>query len=360
MKLKLALSFTAIVISFLIIEIGYRIFDPFPYFNKFEINSTDHGNLSAYHPRYGWSGIPSGEELFVTYNNRVHLKNNAEGFRDIEHNKVENKPAIVFLGDSFTWGYEVEFDEMFVNLFRNLLPEYEIFNLAHRGYGTDQELLVFQDWHYEGPLKWVILMFSENDVSDNNSTIRYHKPKPQFEIIDNRLSLTGVPVPEITEWVTKNQRQFKGTIWIENLKIILFKSHFIHDLYARYRLFMFNKKMNWKLYAVPKEDLTVTEQILEKLNKNVEERGAKLILFIIPSKIEIENLSESSPYQEGIIKICRELGIKYLDLAGPLSNLRKRAYFRIGRHMNANGHEVVAHSIYRKLTGDPDFESANE
>ena len=115
----------------------------------------------------GWSGVPSGIAPFVTPNSKTLLKNNRFGFRDIEHTEDSGKEAIVFLGDSFTGGYEVNFNEMFVNILRPKLPHYEIFNLSHRGHGTDQQLLTFKHWRYDGPIKLVVLMFSENDFRDN-------------------------------------------------------------------------------------------------------------------------------------------------------------------------------------------------
>ena len=46
-------------------------------------------------------------------------------------------------------------------------------------------------------------------------------------------------------------------------------------------------------------------QILEELKEEVESRGAKLLVVFIPSKLEIERLSDSLPYQEEISQLCR-------------------------------------------------------
>ncbi len=135
---NIALLFGTLIFCFVVIEIGYRLLDPFPHFSHSERNDVEHGNLSMYDATLGWKGVPGGKAQFVTKNNSVWLANNRQGFRDIEHDHLtEKKPAIVFLGDSFTWGHEVEFEEMFVNRLRDRFSNYEIFNLAHRGYGTD-------------------------------------------------------------------------------------------------------------------------------------------------------------------------------------------------------------------------------
>ncbi len=178
--LRGALVLGAVSLALVLAELGYRIFDPFPYFSPWEINKNQHGNLTEYHPRLGWSGVPGGSARFTTENASVSLQHNASGFRDIEvEERSPGKPAIVFLGDSFTWGYEVEFDEMFVSLLRERRKDFEFFNLAHRGYGTDQALMTFRGWQSERKLHRVVLMFSENDVADNNSDWRNKKGEAQ-------------------------------------------------------------------------------------------------------------------------------------------------------------------------------------
>lgn len=356
-KYKITLSLTAIIVSFLVIEIFYHIYDPFPYYSKLEINHTEHGNLMTYNPRYGWSGIPLSEATLVTVNNSILIKNNKQGFRDIEHQSSANRPAIVFLGDSFTYGYEVEYDEIFVNLLREKLLEYEVFNLSQRGYGTDQELLIFEDWHYKGPLELVILMFSENDIIDNNALVRYDKPKPKFKISNDSLTLIGVPVPKIANWTKESKPSFRENYWHESLKNIFFNSHFIHDLYFRLKLLKLHNQNNWKPPTIVQQDVTLTKEILKKLNKKVDERGAKLIVFFIPSKLEIEGLTTSPPYQESVKEICNELEIKCFDLAEPIKNSEKRTYFRKGSHWNPNGHHIAAQAIYKNLINDKDLNS---
>jgi len=124
------------------------------------------------------------------------VQHNRLGHRDIEpERRSAGKPAVVFLGDSFTWGYEVTLEEMFVNRLRGRISTLALFNLAHPGYGTDQSLLTFRHWRDERPLRLVVLMFGENDHLDNNNHIRYGRPKPKFEIVDHRLVLGNVPVP---------------------------------------------------------------------------------------------------------------------------------------------------------------------
>ncbi len=347
---NVALLIGSLLFCFVVIEVGYRVLDPFPYFSVAEKNRTEHGNLSTHDQVLGWKGVPGGKAEFVTGNSRVWLAHNRYGFRDTEHeDSSDKKPAIVFLGDSFTWGYEVEFDEMFVNRLRDRFPSYELFNLAHRGYGTDQELLTFTSWRDNRPLVLVILMFSENDIGDNNHRFRYAKPKPHFQLVESELVLTGVPVPKTEEWTQSRPAELVPDSWRTKLKDILLRSHFLHDVYFRYSLFRSSSTGDGIPKDVKEADFTLTSRILEELKKEVERSGAKLVVFFIPSKREIERLDDSPPYQIAIADLCQKRGIEYFDLAPDFKTTRYRTYHRFGGHWNARGHQVAAEAIYTYL-----------
>jgi lysophospholipase L1-like esterase len=358
------LIFGSLVLCFIVIEIGYRIFDPFPYFSSSEINDTEHGNLAMYDPILGWKGVPWGKGELITKNNKVSLSHNKEGFRDLEHNSLkERKPAIAFLGDSFTWGYEVEFNDMFVNRLRNKLTNYEIFNLSFRGYGTDQEFLTFQNWGYSGPLKWVILIFCENDIIENNSLNAYEKPKPKYEIVNNQLELVGIPVPRTDSWGKNIYEEKRHPSWKESLAKVVFFSHFLHETYYRYKRLKlrfsknYDLKANWpstlKKSHPERWDLTLTYRILQELKHHVEERGAELVVFFIPPKRVVEKLDDASPsHIKADIEICTELGIKNHDLTPYFKKTFLRTYYRQGAHWNPRGHQVAAEAIYHYLITD--------
>jgi len=346
----------SLIFCFFAIEIGYRLLDPFPYFSQSEINRTEHGNLSMYDATLGWKGVPSGEAQFVTANNSAWLAHNRQGFRDIEHDYLrEEKSAIVFLGDSFTWGYEVEFDEMFVNRLRDRFPGNEIFNLAHRGYGTDQALLTFKQWDEKRKLRLVVLMFSENDVSDNNSEQRYQKSKPKFQILDNQLVLTGIPIPKDEAWTIPAQTA--TATWKEPLKRLVFRSHLLHDIRFRYKLLRLRgiRTGQARPERTPEEvrvrtDLILTSRILEELRDLAARRDSKLIVVFVPSKGEIEELDGSLPYQLEIADVCKKLGIEHFDLAPMFRSTWYRTYYRKGGgHWNSRGHDLAARALYDYL-----------
>jgi lysophospholipase L1-like esterase len=339
---KLSLLLAGCGVGFLLIEVAYRLVDPFPYYPPWQINVTEHGNLSQYDAELGWKGVPNARELFVTHNARVWLEHNGLGFRDIPaEDRSPDKPALVFLGDSFTWGFEVAFDDMFVNLIRRELDGREVFNLAHRGYGTDQSLLTFRRWREARPLDRVVLMFSENDPEENNSDFEYSKPKPKFEVVADELVLTGVPVPRSESWRASRDDGDDRKNVVEYAAYLAYRSHFLHDMSHRL-------KGLFESDAVPtvdEADLELTRRLLSELRDEVAGRGGRLAVVAIPSKLELMSIDGYVPYQHGLRPLCAELDVDYLDLGPAFGSAWLGTYYRAGMHWNRRGHAVAARAI---------------
>lgn len=353
---KLLFLYMILGIAFIMTEIGYRLIDPFPYFSPLEINRTDHGNLSHYDPLLGWRGIPDSLEIFTTKNSRTLLRHNQDGHRDIEHTGDNlNTEAVVFLGDSFTWGYEVEEDQMFVNLLRKRLKTYEIFNLGHRGYGTDQSLLMFRQWQRQGPTKLVVLGFYNNDVEDNNSSVRYEKAKPKFEIQGDQLALTNVPVPRIEQWDQQPARPPYRKLFL--VRDVLLRSHFLHDIYWRWNDYQMRRWISTRPSEIvgagsdPANrdlfDFTLTARLLRELRDEVEKRGAKLVVVYIPVTPAFKDFA--APCENDLAKTCKGLNVGYLDLTPALDRAFFRVFFKGDIHFTPYGHRKAAEAIYAYL-----------
>jgi hypothetical protein len=56
---NITLLFGSLIFSLIVVEIGFRVLDPTPFFSDFEINNTEHGNLSVYDDALGWEGVPN-------------------------------------------------------------------------------------------------------------------------------------------------------------------------------------------------------------------------------------------------------------------------------------------------------------
>ena len=128
----------------------------------------------------------------------ITVSHNSLGLRDIEIDGGPKK-TILFLGDSFVWGYDVEASQRFTDLLRRDLPQHRIVNAGIAGYGTDQEYLLMRRlWERIKPDVVVLIFCVDNDRRDNSTNSRYDGHyKPYLEQMpDGSARFRGQPVPK--------------------------------------------------------------------------------------------------------------------------------------------------------------------
>jgi lysophospholipase L1-like esterase len=294
--------------------------------------------------------VPSGVWHLATESGRFTVRHNAQGFRDVEEKgRDPGKGAIVFLGDSFTWGYQVEAEEMFVERLRPRFRDFEIRNLAHCGYGTDQALLTFE--RTPGAARLVVLVVCENDFADNASAVRYEKGKPRFVVEAGRLVLANVPVPRTEPAKAPPVPPAPGGLK-QAVKAILLRLHFLHAIHCA--LETSSQPVDAlvaRCVEANRGDPAVTALILERLKETAEARGARLAVVAVPSKMEFLKGVRYEPYQHELERMCGDLKIAYLDLAPAMKGSLLRTYLRQDMHWTAHGHAVAADAIEPFLEG---------
>jgi GDSL-like Lipase/Acylhydrolase family len=161
-----------------------------------------------YDPDLGWAPVPNASAEF-TGSRTVSVHNNSIGLRDIEHDRG-GKPRILFIGDSFTWGFDVETKDRFTEILRTKMPQADIVNAGVPGYGTDQEYLLLEKlWDAVKPDVVVLMFCSDNDRFDNTSNMRYdgyYKPY-LAQTQDGNWEFRGRPVP-------KSRRVYFADNWL--------------------------------------------------------------------------------------------------------------------------------------------------
>lgn len=147
-----------------------------------------HDDLLGWHPA-------AHDARTVIASRPFRVEHNSDGFRDREHGP-KTKPRMLFLGDSFVWGFDAEQRERFTELVQDQLPGWELINAGVSGYGTDQEYLLLKQIFARYRPDVVFLMFCEdNDRRDNSTNLAYGFMKPYFVRESGELALKGTPVP---------------------------------------------------------------------------------------------------------------------------------------------------------------------
>jgi GDSL-like Lipase/Acylhydrolase family len=161
-------------------------------------DSYEPGRALLFHhdAELGWAPVPNASATF-TGTRTVTVHNNSLGLRDVEPAPAR-KPTVLFVGDSFVWGYDVEARERFTELLRAKLPATRVINAGVPGYGTDQEyLLLSRIWSAVEPDVVVLMFCTGNDRADNSANMRnggYYKPYLE-RAADGAWHFAGQPVP---------------------------------------------------------------------------------------------------------------------------------------------------------------------
>ena len=234
--------------------------------------NNDRANFGyRYDKRIGWVPAPDDPRFGL-----VRIANNPARFRKAGDPSSE-RPGIIFLGDSFVWGYGVEPSERFSEKLQTKHPEWNVYNFGACGYGTDQEYLLLQEHFEDCRPRLVFLLFcSENDDDDNSSNLRGSYFKPYYRANVKSVDLHGVPVPHTEESFCS-----------------------AYPLLARSCLVRLVIRVAAKLTnPAPKRNEAPTKMIVHDMQKYVNARGADFAVGLTSNHPELERFLHESqvPY----------------------------------------------------------------
>jgi hypothetical protein len=243
------------------LEVVLRIAD----FRELREGVSERSLSYRYDAELGWAPLPDSDSI-VTNARTIHAHHNSLGLRDDEF-RLDAKPTIMFLGDSFVWGLDVEANERFSDLLKARIPGYKILAAGVSGFGTDQEYLWLRRlWPKVKPAVVVLIFCAQNDRADNSTDLRYEDyHKPYFTIApDGSLALQGQPVP-------KSRLQYiKENWWVR------------HSWVVRLANAAYMKLVHPKV-TVPDP----TERLIDKMREFVETNGAKFLVGLQATDAEL-------------------------------------------------------------------------
>ena len=309
---KVVALLAGLLIAALLGEVCLRLFCQ----KSLELREDERSLAYNYDPDLGWFPKPNGETV-INASRPITARHNSDGFRDREFVASTN-PAILFIGDSFVWGYDVEAPERFTDKLQVKHPEWTIYNCGVSGYGTDQEYLLLQKKFDHFKPRIVFLMYcTETDYQDNSYSFAYGYYKPYFTSGPDGTVVTphGIPVP-------RGERVF----WAE------------HKQFPRFYLARVLVKTYFKLMCPEAVHIGVrdgrnenpTAPLILAINEYVRKKGAVLV---------VGNTS-TNPMLEGFL---RQRGIPYVDV---MTSLRYPKFFQ---HWTPEGHDFVCDKVEQAL-----------
>lgn len=189
------------------LEIISRIHYDIPIFSPKNILSVKGlGDLdrknAVYHPKLGWTPRQGSAGNETILSNGIRSNGNTKSF-------TGDKPVILAVGDSFTYGDQVNDNETWPAYLESL-SGFKVINAGVYGYGLDQVVLRAKNLVEIVEPEIIIVGVYTHDLIRCRHSVRGYAPKPYFSIIDGSLVLQNMPVPAAGD-VELNMDYFKKT-----------------------------------------------------------------------------------------------------------------------------------------------------
>jgi GDSL-like Lipase/Acylhydrolase family len=297
-------------------------------------------------PLLGWRHRSGSVGIFKEQ--RVAI--NSAGLRDDElRPPTDGKFRILFLGDSQIFGDGVSHEDTFVEVLESDLAGVESVNAGVIGYGTDQQLLYYErDGRALRP-DLTVVGLNAYDLRDNISTsVRSGYQKPLFELRENALVLTNVPVDagsvvDRTErWLNSSSHLYataarlttRGGRTADDERI---RTGTSADLSAQ--------TVFPPLRQMPRA-LEVTRLVLKRLAVDARQAGGRFAVMFLPYRMDLGDDKEYRAQSGKLADALQEWGVResyaVLDLRDVMRKSCSTDCFLDAMHFSNAGHRLVA------------------
>lgn len=345
---RFVVVFVSTVLGLVLFEIGLRLFAPQYRVCPIKLDWCRSDETLPYLPKPDYQG-----SMFRKDQYDITFRTNSSGFRN-SHDISTKKPGtmrVIFLGDSFTFGWGVSDDEVLTYLFEKGLTargqNVEVINAAVYGFDIDEyEIQLGRLLEYKPDIIYLGFCL-ENDF---NYTVRD----------------AGVVKEELRAERKKPSFYVRETF--NNLHVVSFIRDRLYILFPGIRNLLFRAGVNnkrdifLKIYPDSLQRLlNETEKALVKMNKECHARGIKFIVFLIPMREQVYNraaLNAFSDYDadrpnKALIQILNRNHILYIDLLpvfiGESKVSKEKLYFDSDPHWTKSGQRLTADTLIKEF-----------
>ncbi len=342
-------------------------------------------------PIFGWSLEPGASYINPLPEKAVRVDYNSAGWRDLERSetKAEGTYRIAVLGDSFVEAYSVDMEAALHQRLEATLVDQglaaEVLSFGVAGFGTLQELLVFEHTARRYSPDLVLLGFCvANDLQNNSRAIQgmldgpshklHSRPFAELEGDGWRASPVHIEAAQRRYEAALVQRGSLRRALYDRVAFLRLSRDFLINLW-RPSPELDSRAQELAIHGIhyckePREVThawEITRRLLTTLRDAVRAGGAELLVFDEPTLREVdpvwrerirrssENPSglclEEAPGHQRLMSTLEELGIPRVGL---LPDFRQRArsvelFRRSDRHWNENGNQLAADLIAQGL-----------
>jgi lysophospholipase L1-like esterase len=277
----------------------------------------------------------------------VQYKTNKQGFRIGEEDDPEigvEKADWLFLGDSYTQGAQVQYEDLYTSKLFEFFPDKVIVNAGISGFGLPEEYNYFIN---EGkklkPQKVFLQICNFNDFMNVK--------EKQSGFSDYLMHYSNFARFVLYGFKYTNPAELPLGRWTEP---------FYPDVKSNEDYNIFYKQSS----NIKKQDIKNFKMFLKKINAAVKKIGAELIVVQIPTKeqvyykyfdevlsnfkIDVAKLDMDFP-NKLLDSLCKESNIAHIDLLSDFTDSEYNLFYQFDEHLNILGHQQMAKSISKFL-----------
>jgi len=266
-------------------------------------------------PEIGWRMRPEHEFIVDTEEYHVRYRSNAQGFRD--ERKVdtpEKSRKIVLVGDSFSFGQGVPFDQTFGALIESRLPRTAVHNLGLQGFGIDQMWRVVKSVGLPMRPDLVIVAFISDDFTRSLSAYR-----PDVGLNKSTFGLVGgmlekqTPADRPNALIRFIERHSRLWVGVREASRLLGHQLPIGEW--------------WEL----------NRALLDAIRADCRAAGTRVLMVYLPTR-ELRSFPALRSYMQGT-------AADFVDLGNQPPSSRRPLHYPQDGHPNPEGHRYVAEAV---------------
>lgn len=289
------------------------------------------------------------------------FSHNSLGLRGSKEYSLERKTEhrILFLGDSFTYGFGVNDNQTFAYLTeQHLLNDRlsaEVMNAGNSGKGTDYELRFFQVVGYKYRPDLVILCFCANDFIDNE--------RAEYYSVSQEGDLSLKPLNQGRRTIKNILNHLPGYNWLVSWSQA---ANMVKEAAIKWLLGHSDPQalkeaplvIGYPQYLkgyVTENNQRLAEIYVKNLIQSVKDNGASMMIFYIPMSMEVEAYKKDgsiSPDETAIRNIAQKFGERLYSFTPVLAASPEpldQLYFRLDGHWTASGHALAARYLSEQI-----------
>jgi hypothetical protein len=293
-------------------------------------------DLHVYSAEYGWELRP--DSVIVERGRRTTI--DGRGCRrapSATRAEAAGGPRVLLLGDSVTFGFEVDDAETFAER----LGEAGVaaVNLAVPGWGTDQELLRLRRQTIDRRPRLLVLgVCMENDFADNHSSTFFYdgiQPKPYFTVEGGALVLHD---RHLRSW------RRRAAVWLRR------RSHLYNRVAGAPPATHEGWPQRMARALTPREEARdVTYRLAAEVAATARTSGVGVLVLLHPNK---DGFLRGSDLRDGFFDSPHLAGVPVVDM-GDVYRQRGLRWSDVALdamgHLKPLGHRVVAETILARL-----------